>query len=204
MFNKPIVSVIIPTTRDRKEFNDRILANFIKQDYPYKHLVFDFEDGTIGEKRNRCCDKAFGDILIHFDSDDNYATDWITRSVTDLIDSKCDIIGLNKFYLVDSRTGDFYLYTYHKPEPWVAGATMCYWKTTWQRNLFPDKNIGEDAHFIWDSKKTLQVGAHDYMKGFVATIHPKNTSKKFLQSANYHRCDVSEEAELTKLWKPYM
>lgn len=194
---EPIVSVIVPTTHDRKEYNERILNNFIRQDYQQKHLMFDFNSGTIGEKRNRLCKSAIGEIIIHMDSDDWYSDNWITKSVFDLQISKADIIGMTKFYLYDPVLDAAWMYTYHPAgSPWVTGATMCYRKEFWDANNFPPLQIGEDAGFCC---KTKNIVAHNYAEGFIATIHSANTSKKLLHNeANYRRCTDAEEIEIRK------
>lgn len=91
MVSDILVSVICPTTHDRN--NELIKEIFEAQDYPNKELIFDYNEGSIGLKRNRCIDVSSGEIILHFDSDDWYAPDYITKSVNHLIESKAQIMG---------------------------------------------------------------------------------------------------------------
>lgn len=201
---QPIVSVICPTTHDRVAFNRRIHQLYLKQDYPYKHLLFDYEDGTVGAKRNRLCDRAIGDVIISLDSDDLYKPDWITRSVASLVDNEADITGLSNLYFCEV-TNDFatWEYSYINPlNPYVAGATMCYWKNIWKSNPFKEINIGEDNLFLFESKQKLKIVPHDYKDGFLATLHPGNTYiKPVANCINYRRLSEEEERKIRSSWR---
>jgi hypothetical protein len=62
-------------------------------------------------------------------------------------------------------------------KPWVAGNSLCYWKSFWQRNPFLNINVGEDAFFLWSSqpKRVVSLPRADFM---IALIHPGNISNK--------------------------
>lgn len=171
--HKPLVTVITPTTTDRTLFNRRIGEIFNSQDYPNKQHLFDFSSGTVGDKRNRLCRRAAGDIILHMDSDDIYAADWISKSVEALLSSDCSIVGLStaKFHI--PAKGKTWKYIY-PPKENLIGATLCYHKSFWQSNMFRDIQEGEDNYFVRGS----DFKAHDYIDGFIATIHEGNTSKK--------------------------
>ncbi len=197
----PIVSVIVPTTHDRMEFNNRIEKIFYLQDYPNKQLLFDYDDGSVGEKRNRLCEIAIGEMIVHFDSDDAYSTDWITKSVKALQESEADIVGLAKVLFYNKTNGAWYVYSFElPPNNWVAGATLCYWKEFWRHNPFQKKNIGEDVLFLGGVKQEPKIKAINYTEGFVATIHANNTSKKILDNPRFRRCTEEEEHILFARW----
>lgn len=172
--HKPLVTVITPTTIDREAFNEVCERLIQAQDYPNVQYIFDYDDGTIGEKRNRLCAQASGEIIVHFDSDDWYAPDWISRSVAAL--QNCDCTGLNRAYFEDEANNRKWLweYDYKKlgQQAAVAGATLAYWKRVWERNPFPDFNIGEERQFMANAG-ILQP--HEYIDGFIAKIHNANT-----------------------------
>lgn len=194
----PIVTVICPTTRDRKVFNDRIFDNFLKQDYPSKIFLYDFDEGTIGEKRNRLCEKAVGDIIVHMDSDDMYASNWITQSVVELMKNEADIVGLASMYFYKPDDKSVWLYTYgNATRPWIAGATMCYWRNLWKNNPFQPLDKNEDGMFLLTAPAT-KILAHGYIDGFVATVHEGNTCKKTLENIRYRRLSEEEEEEFFK------
>ncbi len=197
---QPVVSVIVPTTHDRYAFNQQILQDYLHQNYQSKFITFDFNEGMVGEKRNRLCKAAKGDIIIHFDSDDRYAPDWISRSVEVLIKSESDIVGLSAFNLYDKEKNTAWSYDYGKWNlQWVCGASMCYWKSFWEKNNFQDIQIGEDNIFAWgkiDAKP--KVLAHNYKDGFLASIHDKNTSPRKLSDISRYAQHTEEEKERLK------
>ncbi len=59
------------------------------------------------------------------------------------------------------------------PMDWVAGGTLAYWKSFWEKHPFKDLQNGEDDDFIQNSGAKLFI--HDYTDGFVALLHPHNT-----------------------------
>lgn len=167
----PKVSVIIPCSRPDEV--PQILELYHAQDYPNKEVIINTADLTIGAKRNALCYSATGDIIIHFDSDDYYTPDWISRSVKALIDSKADLTGLKDAYFYNTQTYIGKLYQYSMHPLYCVGATMCYWKKTWERNKFNEHvKTGEDAIFAANSGI---IHNHDYIDGFTATIHGQNT-----------------------------
>jgi glycosyltransferase involved in cell wall biosynthesis len=208
----------MPTTMARKKFIPLALSYFHRQDYPAKELII-VEDNagpikleipehdhvryisrarrfsSIGAKRNYACAHAMGDIIVHLDDDDWYAPDWISRQVNTLMNEAADICGLSRvnFYKPGTRQYWQYLYSYNKL-PWVAGATMAYRKSLWEQGPFPDKQVGEDNHFVWFAKG--KVAAHDYTDGFVSILHDSNTSPKFTDDGQWQLKPVDEITQL--------
>lgn len=173
MTNLPSVSIITPTTLDRPTFNDRIKANGLLQDYKgYKEHLFNIEHLSIGEKLNRMCDMSQGEIIIRMDSDDIYSRDWVTKCVNALIESNCDLIGLSNIYYHQLQTGDIYEYR-NQPNSqlYLCGATLCFWRKTWEQNPFPNISQGEET--AWQAK--IKRAAFGYKDGFLATLHGANT-----------------------------
>lgn len=125
---------------------------------------------SVGEARNIGCCYSQSDIIIHQDSDDTYSPDWITKSVQHLIDSKADITGLSQAYF--SHPPHLYEYTYQGGQPYVIGASMCYWRRVWEKQPFKHINSGEDALFQVNNL----VIPHTYKEGFTANIHGGNTA----------------------------
>lgn len=165
------VSIITPTTSDRQSLNERIRRIAKAQDYPHivEH-IFDYSNSLIGTKRNKLVSAAIGDIIVHMDSDDVYATDWVSKCVQALQDNPtADIVGLSQFY----ATGGF-KYVGSNNSKTVWGATMAYRKTFWESNNFKDIQVGEDYLFC----KNANVIINPYINGFLATIHSGNTSPK--------------------------
>lgn len=169
--SNPLVSIITPTTRDREQYNKKIAQIVHGQTYQNFEHLWDYGEGTIGAKRNRLCEQAKGAIILHMDSDDTYANDWVAKSVEFILNNKCDVTGLQDGYFSNGKSK--WLYRCQIGRPYVLGATMCYWKAFWERFKFLDVKIGEDTHWILDNK--CLVSPHKYIDGFVASIHEGNT-----------------------------
>ena len=124
---------------------------------------------TLGQMRNFCCFKANGDIIVHMDDDDIYAPDWISKSVVALTSSVGNLTGLSSAYFKSPE--QWYLYKWPGTQPYVIGASFCYYRSLWLNNPFKSITEGEDKKF--------QVGAiirpHSYIEGFTATLHGGNT-----------------------------
>lgn len=194
----PFVSVIIPTTHERIEHNKSILNQMISQDYKAVEILWDFEEGTIGAKRNRLCARAHGEIILHADSDDYYAKDWVSRSVKFLIENKVSVTGLRKVHFYNVEHNELFLYSYpDEKTQWVCGASLCYRKEFWEKCNFPNIQIGEDAQFVagrWNGTEVVipTLLAHDYVEGFCASIHSGNTSVRNTSTAWWLRMSTEE------------
>jgi glycosyltransferase involved in cell wall biosynthesis len=195
-------------TANREQFIPAAIQHFLKQDYPNKELII-VDDGTnsiehlvpkndvikyfrlenstkktTGEKRNIACEKSLGEIIAHWDDDDFYAADWLSFSVKILQENEAAICGLSQLYFYSPTEKKCWQYFYPAHEKaWVAGATMVYKKSLWQQNNFKHKQIGEDNDFVWSCSEKIFV--HDYINGFVATVHANNTSVKRMMSSRW-------------------
>lgn len=165
------VGVITPTTRDRDTFNERIQKIFDSQDYPNKQHILIFGDGTIGSKRNKAIEVSSADIIIHFDSDDIYASDYISRCVERLRD--CDTTGISSAYF--STGVKSWIYEYKGSQPYVLGSGMAYHRRIWERNKFKDTSKGEDTIFCANAGIIKPL---NYIEGFIAQIHNSNTESQ--------------------------
>ena len=204
---QPLVSCIMPTA-NRDKFIPLAIDYFLKQDYPNKELViiddgnksvsglipddpaikYFYTDplGTIGIKRNYACEKANGEIIMHFDDDDWYAPDWISRQVEALSTSGAGITGLNRVVFYSPSVNKRWMYEdLDEEKPWLCGATIAYRKSLWEAHPFIDIQVGEDYDFVWNSGAT--VFALDYFAGFVAILHPNNTSIKPVENPKHKK-----------------
>ncbi len=203
----PLVSCIMPTA-NRQKFIPLALEYFLNQDYQNAELVI-IDDGlepayslipnhpkiryfysnplgTIGVKRNYACEKAQGEIIMHWDDDDWYAPDWISKQIAALLSSGADITGLNKVMFYSPSIEKRWMYEDSDGEkPWLCGATMAYRKSFWQEHPFMDIQVGEDYDFVWNSgAKTFAI---DYFTGFVAILHAHNTSIKPVEDIKHKK-----------------
>jgi glycosyltransferase involved in cell wall biosynthesis len=209
--NEILVSCIMPTA-NREKYIPLAIDNFLKQDYPHTDLII-IDDGlksisasvpsqqnikyfyretpgTVGAKRNAACQEASGEIIMHWDDDDWYAPDWISRQVKYLLDSKCDMCGVEHVNFYNPITDTLWKGTAlnrnkgYRPQ-WLSGATLAYWKSWWAQHPFIDANTGEDDAFI--TKTGAKVFAHDYIDGFIATLHPRNTTIKYFEELRHKK-----------------
>jgi ADP-heptose:LPS heptosyltransferase/2-polyprenyl-3-methyl-5-hydroxy-6-metoxy-1,4-benzoquinol methylase len=213
----PFVSCILPTY-DRRMFFAQSIDYFLRQDYPHKELII-VDDGTdciadlvpngppiryirlnqrhtVGAKRNLACGEASGDIILHWD-DDDWMADWrITYQVDQLSNSSADICGLDRLLYYEQSSQRAWEYIYPPAgKTWVAGNTLCYRKSFWQRHPFLEINIAEDARFVWQAERS-QVLRLDNPSFIVGLIHGGNVSPKVTAGSYWNPRPISVVHEL--------
>lgn len=182
-------------TANRPQFISYAIDYFLHQDYPNAELVI-MDSGTqpvkylipehprihyqyietaraLGTMRNLCCEASKGEIIVHWDDDDWYAQDWITKQVEALTSSNSDITGLkdiNYFYVKTNKRWEYR--DVQTTTPWLYGATLAYWKSYWEMYPFNQMNTGEDNVFV--SNPTAKIRAHNYTEGYLGIIHNDN------------------------------
>jgi glycosyltransferase involved in cell wall biosynthesis len=194
----PLVSCIMPTA-GRPDFVAKAIRRFLEQDYPHKEMII-VDDGepsvealvpahpairyrrlanraSIGAKRNIACEMALGELIAHWDDDDWMAADWLRTQVETLRNSAADICGLDHVLFYAPAARQAWRYVYDGARPWVAGGTLCYTRALWRQNRFPDIDVGEDNVFIWNAR-AKRIAVNPNADGYVATVHPGNTSPK--------------------------
>jgi len=136
----------------------------------------------IGELRNDAIDTTSADIICHFDSDDWSNPRRIEEQVALLESSGAEAVGYNEVIFWDEtmetcmrnareqmqgfpscgdapdfgprELGEAYVYSNPRPN-YAIGASLAYWRSTWQRRPFPHMPIpgnrqsaGEDAEWL--------------------------------------------------------
>lgn len=210
MHNLPLVSCIMPTA-NREKFVPFAIKYFLGQTYTNSELII-VDDGlnsiqylipknerivyirlaqsglVIGTKRNYACEKAKGEIIVHWDDDDWYAPNWIELQVHTLLTTGADLCGLSNLFFYKPMTNQTWKYVYPDNErPWVGGATMAYKKALWKIKPFIDVQVGEDNQFVWFSPG--KIVTHSHLTGFVSLLHPKNTSPKHINNPRWIHYD---------------
>ena len=195
----PLVTCIMPTY-NRRAFVPQAIRCFLRQDYPNAELLV-IDDGTdairdcvpeterirylrldrkmtIGAKRNFACENARGQFIVHWDDDDWYPANRVTRQIAALHDRHSDISGSSRIYYYDASQQQAWEYRYPKVnQAWVGGNTLAYRKAFWQQHRFPDVQVGEDSRFVWSSRGRSICDLADPTL-CVATAHSGNTSRK--------------------------
>jgi O-antigen biosynthesis protein len=215
---EPLVSCIMPTY-NRRPLVPQAIRCFLRQDYPHAELVI-VDDSTpaiadlvpndsriryihldkrhtIGAKRNLACEEARGEFVVHWDDDDWYPPWRVRAQVRALLDHHADLCGSSRVHYYEPTTDKAWRYEYSRSRgtPWVAGNTLAYRKSFWARNRFPDIQVGEDTRFV-SSGATNAV--HDLRDPAlcVATIHPRNTSRKATTGACWVAQSTAQIREL--------
>lgn len=122
---------------------------------------------SIGELRNEAIsatEEMGAEIVIHWDDDDWSHPNRITEQAALLQSSGADCVGYREMLFwrdgreliphgLDSLNGCAYLYS--NPDPtYCLGTSLCYWRKTWERNPFSERNgpnprtRGEDREFL--------------------------------------------------------
>ena len=195
----PLASCLMPTA-GRRAFVAQAIAMFLAQDYPAKELIVldngadpvadlvpadprvryhrEPERRPLGLLRNRACELAKGDFLLHWDDDDWYAPWRVRYQLEALRSSGAELCGNAKVYFADDSRRQAWEYTYPPERPkWVCGATLCFTRQRWLRRPFPPLQIGEDTRFVFetDPDAILVLDRHDF---FVGSVHRANTSPR--------------------------
>jgi len=203
----PLVSCIMPTG-NRRSFVPQAIRCFLRQDYPNLELLV-IDDGaqsirdcvpeserirylrlnqkmTLGAKRNFACEQARGEIIVHWDDDDWYAPRRVSMQVSALNSGGADVCGSSQLSFYDPASGQAWEYRYAAPgAAWVAGSTLAYRKSIWQRNKFQNIQVGEDSRFVWNSPNKNICDLRD-ARLCVAMVHSGNTSRKDTRGVYWH------------------
>lgn len=202
----PLVSCIMPTY-NRRGYVPQAIRCFLRQDYANLELVI-VDDGTdpiadcvpeserirylrldqkltLGAKRNFACEQSRGEFIAHWDDDDWYPPGRVSRQMAALSSGGFDICGSSRVFFLDADTDRSWEYRYAASGPkWVAGTTLAYRKSSWERRKFPEIQIGEDSRFVWSASNTVHDLADPAL--CVAMVHSGNTSRKEVGGPCWH------------------
>lgn len=223
-----LVSCIMPT-RARPQYARRALELWQAQTWSDKELVilddrdcpsfpegFRFPTGVlyenarrrlnIGPKRNLCCARTRGQVIAHFDDDDEYAPTHLAFLVQQLLSATpAAVIGYHRVLFSDGRQ----TWVYHCPKSrqdgnelnrWVIGASLMYYREFWRAHPFRTEcRCGEDGDFMSVARDLGALISADGMDMLTASIHPGNTSPRNL-SGTY--MTLLECYEVGHAWEP--
>ncbi len=210
---QPLVSCIMPT-RDRREFVPQALHCFSAQDYPNLELIIvdDSKDPIadllppdpriryyplsqplkLGAKRNYACERALGEIIVHWDDDDWYSSHRVRTQVRSLQTRNAAVSGTSRLYFYDAASQRAFLYRYTTGrQPWVAGTTLAYRRDFWQKHPFADLQVGEDSRFVWSASPESVRDLQD-LTLCVAAIHANNVSPKHASGSHWTPASAHE------------
>lgn len=219
----PLVSCVMPT-RGRPQFVAQALHYFERQDYPNKQLIVvgDNVDDvppallqhplvqfvaagsqrSVGFKRNLACEAALGEFVLHWDDDDWYAPDRISRQLAPLLRREAEICGLTAEYYFDLQQWQFWQCSPQLHQRMyvrnVAGGTLAFRRSLWLAGArYPDLSLAEDAAFL---NQAVRRGARlQVMSGKGLLIYLRHTGNTwrfqcgdFLDRRGWSRIDEPE------------
>ena len=192
-----LVSAILPT-RARSYFAHRALDCVMRQKWPELEVVIldDLDDLSFpvapsfdgvhyhvseqrlktGEKRNRCCELANGQIIAHFDDDDYSAPGRIEDQMDRLMSTGAMLTGYNQM-VFEEDTGECWQFTSRDPR-FAIGTSMMYRREFWQRHPFRPLLAGEDSIFLGHAQRENSVVCAPAGQMMLARIHAGNTVTK--------------------------
>lgn len=145
--------------------------------------------GTIGAKRNKCCELAAGEIIMHFDDDDYSCPDRITDQVNRILETGAPITGYSS---MEFRDGDGNRWLYTGSASYALGTSLAYRKWYWERTKFielqrlPDGTfLHEDTVIVANSQRCIVSAPAGSMMW--ASIHPGNTSPRNVNGAVWRK-----------------
>jgi len=211
----PLVTCIMPT-RNRRPFVARAVDYFRRQDYPARELLIldDGEDSVadlvpgvanvryvrldhrlvLGGKRNRACELAHGEIIVHWDDDDWHAPNRISYQVEQLWAHGATVSGPSRVLYFDPVMAKAWLYDHGFTtgrRSWVSGNALCYLKRHWHENRFPECQVGEDEGFLRSRHGGDLLVLRDH-RFIVGLVHARNTSPKLTSAPCWRARPVSE------------
>lgn len=207
----PIVSCVMPTA-DRAPFVPQAIECFLAQDFPSRELVV-LDSGNepidhllpadpriryeraapslkLGELRNRSCELARGQIIVHWDDDDWYPADRISRQVRRLCESGAELCATSRIYFLENGGNRAWEYCSGGPRPWLAGSSFAFRRSLWERQKFHAVRVGEDAYFSSKVSAHMVVDLADPAL-VIATVHARNTSPKRPNGGGWKKADAS-------------
>ena len=221
-----LVSCIMPT-RDRLDWVLQSIKYFNRQSYVNRELII-IDDGaldlsghlppdpairymrlnrrlSIGEKRNRACEVASGEVIVHWDDDDWYGANRLSAQLEPLVAATAEITAFADTLFFDLDQWKFWkcsaqLYARLFFRAVHSGTLMFRREIFGNAVRYPDRSIAEDAWFLraaLSSGARLQAITEDRL--FAYLRHGSNSWKLAcgmeLDSNGWRCCDEPPELE---------
>ena len=192
--------------------------------------------GLLRNAANAAAGDLRSDIIVHMDSDDVSHPNRIDEQVAFLQSSGADAVGYREvmfwrstcewcgtdaaqsarlhegphttWCLRENETaGQAWIYTSRHPS-WFHGASLCYWRSAWEKHPFPDLNVGEDL--VWQAGlKRASVSAIKTPVGhlldteprLICGLHGGNTSAAIVPDASEWKRAEIWDAHIRAIWE---
>jgi len=186
--------------------SDRPLKEFAEHPWNKIRYLHSSERLSVGEKRNMLLNEASGEIIIHFDDDDFYGSEYITNAVEFIEKKELDLALLSGFFVAHLNVNGFgYYRTFIKKGPGFAfnkngvrpvdlgklniplihfcyGWSYVYRKKVWDNIKFKQISIFEDREFICSAIQKFKSRSHESRSvDCVHVIHDRSSSQCFPQ-----------------------
>jgi glycosyltransferase involved in cell wall biosynthesis len=135
------------------------------------HISDGFE---IGGKRNFGCERARGEVVIHWDDDDESRPERMADQIGRLIESGKSVTGYHSMLFTNGARW----WQYTGERDYSLGTSLCYRRDWWAGHPFPALQIGEDSHFVAVARDAGQLVTADAAGLMYATVHQGNTSPR--------------------------
>ena len=185
----PLVSCIVPTTKERNMFWPMLFRCFQAQSWTNKELILVSEDpidselppgtrivrvapGTsIGSKLNIGVENSSGDYISRLDDDDWYHRDHLSVSITPLLQLTPSISMATSYMILFLKSWELH----YLPRTSCAGGTICFDRSAWNLKRFEDLNASEDWNFICNRSFPILRPLNQYLATYVIVRHEHNT-----------------------------
>ena len=149
------------------------------------------DGGSVGWKRNRCCEMARGEWIAHWDDDDWSHDARLAHQMGIALGSGAVVTGYSSMEFRDLGTGERWQYT-ASSDRYALGTSLFYRRWFWERTKFIEVNqlpdgtlIPEDAAFVAAASRCIVTDPGVGMMW--ASIHPGNTSPRRTSGAQWRK-----------------
>lgn len=139
---------------------------------------------SVGELRNLANAAGSGKIIAHWDSDDLSHPNRLAEQVALLQSSGRECVGYREVLFWNTRGtsdagghlvtstpgGEAWIYRNPYDPSYCVGASLCYWRSAWERRPFEHVSAGEDTRWLMGVKSL----------GFSAFGHPEAVAQGFI------------------------
>lgn len=185
---------------DDSDLKNEEFSNLIENNIVYIHSAGPL---SIGEKRNRLIDQSTGEVIVHFDDDDYYLSNYVEKFVATLESENSDLLNLRSFFLCNAWSGNFAYWDLTVKEGlhfkmfkedvelvmldstnnkgfqlshFGFGFGWTYRKSVWKENPFLDINWNEDGEFSAKARKKFKLDGLMDADGICLHFLHKNSS----------------------------
>lgn len=144
----------------------------------------------IGTKRNLGCERARGEVVLHWDDDDWSAAGRTAFQLEHLAKSGAEVSGFRTLLFWDLRLRQ--AWRYNGTPLYAVGTSLCYRRRWWREHPFPDKQVCEDGWFVERARALGAIAPTEDFGLMVATSHSGNTSPRQTSGKQWTRVPESE------------